>query len=261
MATLKSSADHLTINADGINKDIKFQANGVEKVTITSDGNVGIGTSAILGTLNIHGGTGDTASQDVVQTFTRTSSTGNVLAAKIRLDNSNTNHADLKFQAKTTASSAENSSYYTDALTIKGSTGIVTMPNQPAARWAWAHSGTGLVTSYTSIENNNSSFSIVSGKIYVPVTGWYSISVHGIAASSTGSFDSRILKNTTGNSPFLSDFRVATGGGGTHPGDGSTSVTHLNSGEYITTYVLSGAMYTGSSSSSPHCVLSIHLIG
>jgi hypothetical protein len=38
MSTIKSSSDHLTINADGSGKDIKFQANGVEKASISSAG-------------------------------------------------------------------------------------------------------------------------------------------------------------------------------------------------------------------------------
>ena len=38
MSTVKSSADHLTLNADGAGKDIKFQANGVEKASISSTG-------------------------------------------------------------------------------------------------------------------------------------------------------------------------------------------------------------------------------
>lgn len=40
MSTIKSSNEHLTINADGANKDIKFQANGVEKASIDSSGNL-----------------------------------------------------------------------------------------------------------------------------------------------------------------------------------------------------------------------------
>ena len=38
MSTIQSSAEHLTINADGSGKDIKFQANGVEKASISSAG-------------------------------------------------------------------------------------------------------------------------------------------------------------------------------------------------------------------------------
>ena len=39
MSTIKSSTEHLTLNADGAGKDIKFQANGVEKASIDSSGN------------------------------------------------------------------------------------------------------------------------------------------------------------------------------------------------------------------------------
>ena len=38
MATVKSSAENLTLNADGANNDIKFQSNGVEKASIDQDG-------------------------------------------------------------------------------------------------------------------------------------------------------------------------------------------------------------------------------
>ncbi|MCP3682951.1 MAG: hypothetical protein GY861_09695, partial [bacterium] len=40
MSTIQSSAEHLTLNADGSSKDIKFQANGVEKASIDSSGNL-----------------------------------------------------------------------------------------------------------------------------------------------------------------------------------------------------------------------------
>jgi len=38
MSTIKSSDEHLTLNADGSSKDIKFQANGVEKGSLSSAG-------------------------------------------------------------------------------------------------------------------------------------------------------------------------------------------------------------------------------
>ena len=38
MSTIKSSNEHLTLNADGSSKNIKFQANGVEKASISSAG-------------------------------------------------------------------------------------------------------------------------------------------------------------------------------------------------------------------------------
>ena len=55
MSTIQSSAEHLTLNADGSSKDIKLQSNASEKVIIKSDGKVGIGTSspsAVLETKN-----------------------------------------------------------------------------------------------------------------------------------------------------------------------------------------------------------------
>ena len=38
MAVIKSSSEHLVLNADGVGKDIKFQANGVEVSSISSAG-------------------------------------------------------------------------------------------------------------------------------------------------------------------------------------------------------------------------------
>ena len=52
MSTIKSSDEHLTINADGSGKDIKLQNNGSESVAITSTG-VGIGTSSPQSTFSV----------------------------------------------------------------------------------------------------------------------------------------------------------------------------------------------------------------
>jgi len=50
MSTIKSSAENLTLNADGANNDIKFQSNGVEKASIDQDGNLVLsGTLTSLG--------------------------------------------------------------------------------------------------------------------------------------------------------------------------------------------------------------------
>jgi hypothetical protein len=38
MSTIKSSAENLTLNADGSGNDIKFQSNGVEKGSLTAEG-------------------------------------------------------------------------------------------------------------------------------------------------------------------------------------------------------------------------------
>jgi len=63
MSTIKSSDEHLTLNADGSSKDIKFQANGVEKASISSAGNL-----ALSGTVD---GV-DIATRDAILTSTTT---------------------------------------------------------------------------------------------------------------------------------------------------------------------------------------------
>ena len=57
MSTIKSSAENLTLNADGANNDIKFQSNGVEKASIDQDGNViAAGTISSTGDTTITNG-------------------------------------------------------------------------------------------------------------------------------------------------------------------------------------------------------------
>ena len=54
MSTLKSSAENLTLNADGANNDIKFQSNGVEKASIDQDGVIATGGASLDGAVTIN---------------------------------------------------------------------------------------------------------------------------------------------------------------------------------------------------------------
>ena len=59
MSTLKSSAEDLTLNADGGSSDVKFQINAVEKASISSAGKVALGGSTAVtvdSQVAIHGG-------------------------------------------------------------------------------------------------------------------------------------------------------------------------------------------------------------
>lgn len=184
-------------------------------------------------------------------TFVHRSSSSGIAA--IQSTSTAADRADLRFITRGSGGIAENM--------VLDESGHVHISNIPAARWAWNLAGTGFVTSYTQIENNNNLFSITSGKIYVPIKGWYLISVHGINNAGSSQFDSRIVKNTTGSSNFLGDFRQMTHNGGTHSGDGCAVVTYFNSGEYFGLNRLSGTMYSSASASSPHNVLSAYKIG
>ena len=57
MSTVQSQNTHLTLDADGASSEIKLQTNGTDKVTVSSAGNVGIGTSSPTSKLHIDTGT------------------------------------------------------------------------------------------------------------------------------------------------------------------------------------------------------------
>ncbi len=78
MSTIKSSTEHLTLNADGAGKDIKFQANGVEKASIDSSGNftsTSIDATKLSGALPAIDGSALTGTGKVLQVITDNFST------------------------------------------------------------------------------------------------------------------------------------------------------------------------------------------
>ena len=76
MSTIKSSTEHLTLNADGSGKDIKFQANGVEKASISS---AGAFTSTSIDATKLSG---------TVPNFTSTGIDDNATSTAITIDGS-----------------------------------------------------------------------------------------------------------------------------------------------------------------------------
>ena len=76
MSTIKSSDEHLTLNADGSSKDIKFQANGVEKASISS---AGAFTSTTIDATKLTG---------TIPNFTSTGIDDNADATAITIDSS-----------------------------------------------------------------------------------------------------------------------------------------------------------------------------
>ena len=57
MSTIKSSAENLTLNADGSGNDVLIQSNGSTKAIVTAEGALGIGMSPVK-TLDVNSGSG-----------------------------------------------------------------------------------------------------------------------------------------------------------------------------------------------------------
>jgi hypothetical protein len=95
MSTIKSSSEHLVLNADGVGKDISLQANGSTKVTVKSDGNVGIGSSETT----MFNAVGGVTRLSVTGSSSSTNIAGNTSAsiAIVNTDQTQNNTAGLHF--------------------------------------------------------------------------------------------------------------------------------------------------------------------
>ena len=169
MSTIKSSDEHLTLNADGTSKDIKFQANGVEKASISSAGNL-----ALTGTVD---GV-DIATRDAILTSTTTTAN----AALPKAGGTMTGNVTLEAitETKTTKSAS-----FTPDLTNDGTlyscsgTMTITMPSASSGKsFTIIHAtATSITWAGTILWNGGSAPTAGSGiDIYVFVsdgTNWY----------------------------------------------------------------------------------------
>ena len=124
MSTLKSADEHLTLNADGSSKNILFQADGVQKASISSAGlftSTTIDATVLTGNLPAISGaslTGFTDAQmpagSVIQVVSTTTTT--------KTSTSSTSYVDTAITADITPSSASNKVMV--FVTIAGTTAI-----------------------------------------------------------------------------------------------------------------------------------------
>jgi hypothetical protein len=81
MSTVKSSNEHLTFNADGVSKEIKFQINGTEVAKINASGWVDAGGPS-LGTGAVIRTNGQTISENItIPSTTNGMSIGDITVA------------------------------------------------------------------------------------------------------------------------------------------------------------------------------------
>ena len=154
MSTIKSSAENLTLNADGANNDVIIQSNGSTKVTVDgATGAVGIGRTPSISSSKLEVGGADDVSLINVEASGATGGIG-IGGTGLQLYHGST--ARMKID----------------------STGAVTMPAQPAfSVTAGGNDNLGLSTTTANfnseIFDQNSDFNTSTYKFTAPVTGKY----------------------------------------------------------------------------------------
>jgi hypothetical protein len=232
MSTIKSSAENLTLNADGSGNDVIIQSNGSTKVTLDGSGNLGIGTGTIANEsdhkkLKIAGGSGTGAG------MIEFADTSNNIDGAIFADGGNLFIVADRDNATATSSirfrvdgSSERARITTDGLTFNGDTAAANaLDDYEEGTWTVAitmGSGTAAVNS----SHNTLSYTKV-GRL-VTIGGQFRV---GSVSSPDGEFKI--------NLPFTS---ISTDGGsgycsGTYraynidtPNDGVAPVIHNNVG-------------------------------
>jgi len=208
MSTIKSQTEHLTLNADGSGKEIKFQCNGTEVAKIDSTGFVGAGSPSIDDNGNATAITIDSSENvgiGVVPQSTAASHDALYLggngcwtsyspqgaSGEMDLQHNAHFHASgvdkyistdeaTKYRQGGgkhnwyTATSGSGNVSWSRAMTIDNA-GIVTMPSQPAFYAAVDGGASSLITNWDwTYFNNGNHFNATSGLFTAPVSGNYS---------------------------------------------------------------------------------------
>jgi hypothetical protein len=216
MSTIKSSNEHLTLNADGSSKDIKFQANGVEKASISSAGaftSTTIDATKLTGALpaisgaNLTGIASSPFTEVNANNFTYTTATNPALDV---IDSTNTVKA--RFQAGNTSAVFGSASDHSVAF-IQGASentrmtittdGHITMPSQPSAfvngggnTYIQVNDGSPAPFSNIVNQTGGSNYNTSNYRYTAPVAGWYQVSF-GILSNGDISQEWMVNKNGT----------------------------------------------------------------
>ena len=156
MSTIKSSAENLTLNADGANNDVIIQSNGSTKVTVDgATGKVGIGTSSPAEELDI------SADAPAMQ-LSSTNASGRNYGLQ------STNNGGFSFYDGTAG---------LERMRID-SAGRVTMPYQPSfdayvTNSSATFTSTVIIFNGISTHNIGSHYNTANGRFTVPVAGRY----------------------------------------------------------------------------------------
>ena len=167
MSTIKSDNSNLILNADGASKDIKFQANGVEKMSISSTGKVALcGSTAVTvdSQVAIHGGNLELTTAGARYWIPRASDgvlTGSLYSptgSELRLSGGGTSSGSISFEPSSTSGTA---------MTINNAGNVGIGTTSPNEKLHISGSSTSDVT-LLKIENTNTTGDTGSARI----EGW-----------------------------------------------------------------------------------------
>ncbi len=254
MSTIKSSSEHLTLNADGALKDIILQNNGSTKVTVKSDGKVGIGTSSPGVKLAVYNSSGwgevhfDGTSGGELALKKNGTTYGGVYASDSTGFVLQANGASTPLAIRVNAA---------ERMRID-SAGRVTMPYQPAFCASTAGAGKnsqGRIDIWDTVHTNIGNHFSSGGLFTAPITGVYLFTA-GIM--STGSYSHfTFYKNGTSTNGY---FHSSAPSGGSYNRASGTAYIYLVANESVgvgstaTTYTYGTAGTTAWSQFSGHLI-------
>ena len=221
-----------------------------QRMTITEDGNIGIGTNSPIDRLTVGGSTDpriavrmtsggtDNTARMIVQTNSTATSNGD---AFVTFDNNQTSTVGTKWMVGTDSSAAMFKIAAADVSHFNGtneylridSSGRVTIPNQPAA--SASYTGGNISGQKIPLNANNQyrggmSIDNSNNRINVPVSGWYKIGFHHLAYNSSA----QVSVYINGTMVQGSNSQQTSGGNGSFS---SQIIANLSANDYIEWYV------------------------
>ena len=178
MSTLKSSAEDLTLNADGSRNDIILQSNGSTKAIVTAEGTAGIGTATPNKTLDVTSTAGSAGTPNGLYLYNTIHGSDSQIYMYAENDSGTLKGASIKLDPDAETLSL---GYSATAISID-STGAVTKPLQPAflATFSGDQLNIALDTYTTLLFNTeifdqNADFNTGTYTFTAPVTGKYQL--------------------------------------------------------------------------------------
>ena len=191
MSTIKSSAENLTLNADGANNDVIIQSNGSTKVTVDgANGRVGIGQATPATELHI--GLNDSSNHHATLTLNNGGATGNQAGINWKYENETNPRArvyldssgqELRFDT----GNSERMRVTANGLTFNGDTAAANaLDDYEEGTWTPVYSGSTTAGSY-SMTHPKGIYTKIGNLVTV------SASAFNVTQSSAGAGDIRIL--------------------------------------------------------------------